>query len=47
MKQGDKLMGQHQYYPEIAVFKGLLQTNPSFTTAEKQIMLALEQQARQ
>lgn len=46
-EEGISLMDKHQYEPAISVFKELLQTNPGFTAAEKQIKLALELQARQ
>jgi curli biogenesis system outer membrane secretion channel CsgG len=46
-EEGVTLMDKHLYEPAILVFKGLLQINPGFTAAEKQIKLALELTARQ
>ncbi len=46
-EEGVSLMDKHLYEPAITIFKEILQGNPSFTAAEKQIKLALELQTRQ
>jgi curli biogenesis system outer membrane secretion channel CsgG len=46
-EEGVTLMDKHLYEPAITIFKEVLQGNPGFIAAEKQIKLALELQTRQ
>lgn len=46
-EKGVSLMDKHLYEPAITVFKDILQGNPGFAAAEKQIKLAIELQTRQ